>query len=423
MKQTYQILVLLLFSISGVGQSQSLQEQLDSLMSSRDYRSAAKIADSLIGLNPQDLQALYQGGIAWSSLFKFDKAGELFRKADSLAPGNKAVLSNLADCYFETVRLKLSESTVRQIIEIDSLDPSPWIQLSKIMVRQGRIPEAMVIYNRLWQTDSSNLWYPRQISMMLVRNENYKEASQLLEYLVEKDSSDIESFLRLGQSYLRLNPTGKVPFLDKAIRQDSTVGLLYRYRGGLSLFEGDFSKAEKDFLKACSLGDSSAFTMRHLGISQFHSSKYELALSAFQKTVELDSTDAQAWYYLGFCYKWTQDIPKAIECLERALKISIPPFTAGIFSGLGQFYSLTRDFNQAIEYYEKSLEFNPDDPVPHAQIGLLLEESFGDRNKAKEHYEIFLKEYKGPDLNMVRYVQSRVQAINERLFMEGNLKK
>jgi tetratricopeptide (TPR) repeat protein len=423
MKSLFQFLILCLFPFTVLAQPDPAKARLAELISARDFRAAAQLADSLTGLNPNDFIALYQGGIAWSNLLKFDKAAVMFQRADSISPDNKAVLSNLADCYFESIRLKEAEAVVNRIILMDSLDTSPWIQLSKIMVRQGRIPQAIAVYSRLWQADSANLWYPRQISMMLVRNENYKEACQLLEYIVDKDSSDIESYLRLGQSYLRLNPTGKVPYLDKAIRQDSTISLLYRYRGGLSLFEGDFVRAEKDFVKAASLGDSSAFTMRHLGISQFHLSKYEPALAAFSATVKIDSTDAQAWYYLGFCYKWTQDVTMAIQCLERALKISIPPFTAGIFSGLGQFHSLSRDFKKAIEYYEKSLEFNPDDPVPHAQIGLLLEESFGDRTVAKQHYETFLKQYKGPDLNLVRYVESRIQAINERLFMEGNLKK
>jgi tetratricopeptide (TPR) repeat protein len=241
--------------------------------------------------------------------------------------------------------------------------------------------------------------------------------------VADSDSSDIETYLRLGQSYLKMNVKGKIPVLDKAIRQDSTEALLFRFRGGLNLMEGFFPEAEKDLAQAAALGDTSVFTLRHLGLSQYYQSRYEQALESFSMTVRLDSLDAEAWYYLGFCHKWNQDIPRAIECMNRALSVAIPPFTGGIYSGLGQMYSLSRDFDNAIYNYEKALEFNPTDPLPYAEIGLLIEESFGDREKAKENYERFLAEYSGNDINIVLYVKSRIEAINEKLFMEGKLKK
>lgn len=423
MKYIAIILLILLLPLAGRSQDQSGAGRLEGLIAARDYRQAARIADSLLSAGAADFNSCYFGGLALSNLLDFRKAELLFKKADSIEPGNKAVLFNLSDCYYEMARLPEAEHTIGMIIRNDSTDPAAWIQMAKIKTRQGNSGEAVDIYNRLWQADSSNLWFPRQISNILIRNEQYREACPYLEFLTEKDSSDMESFIRLGQAYLRLGQNGKLPVLDKAIRQDSTVMLLYRFRGGLCLQEGYFPDAETDFQKAISLGDSSAFTFRHLGLSQFYLSRYDRALGSFLATIRLDSTDVQAWYYLGFCYKWNQDVPKAIECLKHAAKIAIPPFTAGIFAGLGQFYSLGRDFQAAILNYEKALEFNPDDPTPHAQLGLLIEESNGNRKQAKDHYEKFLKAYKGDDQNLVRYVENRIQVINERLFMEGNLKK
>ena len=396
---------------------------LSDQLANKDFRSAISIADSLISSGTQDYKAFYLAGLAYGSLMKFDQARMLLMRADSLNPNQKPVLSNLSDCCYELSKLSEAEKITSSLISLDSTDPAGWLQLARIYVRQGKQMQAIQIYRSLWQSDSLNLWFPRQIGNLLIRNDRYQEAVPVLELVVESDSSDIESYVRLGLGYLKLGLVDKTTVLDKAIRQDSMVPLLYQYRGGLHLTSGVSSLAEADFQKAVNLGDSSAFTLRHLGISQFQQSKYDQALNAFAATVKLDSTDVQAWYYLGFCYKWNQDLAKAIEYLQLAVKIAIPPFTAGIFPGLGQFYSLNRDFKTATEYYEKALEFNPADPVPYAQIGLLIEESFGDRAKAKEYYERFIKEYKGMDRNLVRYVNGRITAINERLFMEGKLKK
>lgn len=407
-----------------VGQNENPDlSKLSRFIESQNYYRAATFADSLFQSGSGDYEAFYLAGIANSRLNRFGRAAEYLRKADSIQPGSRQVMSNLAECYAETARPAEAENLLHRLISQDSTDPAPFIALSGLMVRQGRVEEAMKTYGRLWEADSTNLWYPRQISALLIRSENYRTAIPLLEQITEADSSDIESYLRLGQACININLTNRIPLLDKAIRQDSTNPFLYRYRGGLFLADGFPSKAENDLLKAALLGDSSAFTLRHLGLARFQLSKYELALIDFHETLVIDSTDVQALYYLAFCHKWTQNIPEAIRCMEKAAKMAIPPFTAGIFAGLGQFYSLSRDFPTALRNYEKALEFNPEDPVPHAQIGLLIEESFGDRTVAKDHYEQFLRSYRGPDLNLIRYVEGRIQAINERLFMEGKLKK
>jgi len=417
-------IILVFSSVVTLAQYQATQK--DSLLQSisdQDYTKGVLIADSLIRLNPDNPDLYYLSGLCYRNLMKFGPAADHFRLSDSLAPGNKRVLANLADSYYELARLDEAEKTARLMVSLDSLDPVGWIQLGKIYVRMSRPFTAIEIYNRLSLSDSLNLWYPRQIANLLLREERLQDAMGYLLFLAEADSSDIENYLRIGQTAMRMGARGLVPVMDKAVRQDSTEALLYRYRGGLQLAEGEFASAEEDLLKAISLGDTSVYAYRYLGMSQYSQSAYGRALQSLEKTVAKDSADAQSWYYLGFCYKWNLNIPKAIECLNKALKTAIPEFAGSVYSGLGQMYSLRRDTKQAMICYEKALEYNPSDPAPMAQIGLLIEESMGDREKAKEYYENFLKAYRGTDRNLVSYLKSRIQTINEKLFMEGKLKK
>jgi tetratricopeptide (TPR) repeat protein len=241
--------------------------------------------------------------------------------------------------------------------------------------------------------------------------------------VVETDSSDQGSYLRLGQAYLYLKAYDKYPVLDQAIRQDSMQPVLHRYRGGLWLGAGIFDLAEADLKKALELGDTTAFTCRHLGLSQFQLTKYDEALVAFEQTVRLDSLDTEAWYYLGYCYKWTENLPRAIECMNKALAIAIPPSTGDIYNGLGLFYNLQRDLKMAMRYYEKALEYNPGNAYPLSQLGLLVEQTTRDQEAAKRYYERFLEEYQGADRHLVDYVKDRIRIINEKLFMEGKLTK
>jgi tetratricopeptide (TPR) repeat protein len=414
----------LIIGLAFIGQLQAQStDDLSRLILDKNFAEAVAKGNEFLSKDSLNPQLYYFLGLAYSNLMKFDQACSSFEKADQLRPGNKSLILNLADCYCETADISAAEILISNLLKTDSADPVVWLELARIYQRQSKVDEAAQIYRRLWFLDSLNIWYPRQLGGLMIRNERYTEAAFFFETVVDQDSSDQLSYLRLGQAYIKLKAFEKIPVLDKALRQDSTQPLLHRYRGGLWFGTGNFKQAENDLKTACELGDSSAFTFRHLGISQFQQSKYQEALETLTQAVRVDSLDTESWYYLGFCYKWTEDLTQAIACLDRALNIAIPPSTGSIYSGLGLFYNLKRELKTAKVYYEKALEYNPQDAYPLSQIGLLIEQTTRDKELAKKYYERFLKDYTGSDRNLIDYVKDRLQLINEQLFMEGKLKK
>lgn len=400
-----------------------ITEELSALVFNKKFREAIDLGSAELSRDSMNPQVYYYLGLAFSNLKQYKNACEVFEKANAIAPGNKSLLLNLADCYYETADIPVAEIILKDLIREDSSDTYVWLQLAQLYQRQAKADEAGLIYQKLWSEDSTNIWYPRQMGYILMRSERYQEAVPFLELVVEADSSDQGSYLRLGQAYIILKAIDRIPVLDKAIRQDSLQPQLHRYRGGLWLGFGKFKLAEYDLKIALELGDTTAFTCRHLGISQFQQSKYDEALVSFTKAVELDSLDTESWYNLGFCYKWAEDLPKAIECMNRALKIAIAPSTGSIYSGLGLFYNLQRDLKTAMKYYEKAAEYNPADAYPYSQLGLLVEQTSRDMELAKRYYERFIREYTGDDKILTDYINDRIRIINEKLFMEGKIKK
>ena len=396
---------------------------LGQLLINKEFTSTVSKGRELLAGDSLDPQVHYCLGLAYSNLRQYRQACMHLEKANQLQPGNRSLILNLAEAYCEVADLAAAEVLVKDLVKSDTTDLFSWIELAQILQRESRTDEAAAVYLRLWRSDSSNIWYPRQIGMLLARNERYKEAVPFLEFVVQGDSTDQTSFLRLGQAYVILKDTSKIPVLDKAIRQDSMQPQLHRYRGGLFMGAGKYRQAEEDLKKALELGDTTVFTCRHLGITQYQLSKYAEALWALDRTVKIDSLNTEAWYYLGFSYKWTGDIPKGIECLNRALRIAVPVSVANIYSGLGLFYQLRNEYNPAMTFYQKAVEYNPADPVPYAQLGVLVELTAGRKELAKGYYERFLREYAGSDQSLVKYAEYRLQMINEKLFMEGKLKK
>jgi superkiller protein 3 len=398
-----------------------IPDELTRLIMNKDFNAAIRLGNLQLAEDSLNPQVHYYLGLAYSNLKQFRKAAAAFERSNSLMPGNRSLILNLSEVYCELADAGAAEILVSDLVKTDSTDILAWLELAQVYQRMSKTDEAVRIYQALWSADSSNIWYPRQIGMMLARNERYRQALPFLEYVVESDSSDLATYIRLGQAYVYLKADDKIPVLDKAIRQDSSEPLLFRYRGGLFLGANRFPESESDLTMAFELGDSSSFVSRHLGISQFHQSKYQDALQSFSRTVKIDSLDTEAWYYLGYCYKWTENIPRGIECMEHALRLAIPPSTGSIYSGLGLFHNLKGDFKTALIYYGKAIEYNPSDVYPYSQMGVLIEQTSGEKELAKKYYERFLKDYSGSDQTLITYVRYRLQMINEKLFMEGKL--
>ncbi len=86
---------------------------------------------------------------------------------------------------------------------------------------------------------------------------------------------------------------------------------------------------------------------------------YEEAIASLEKTLELNSKNANAYYYLGLAWQKLKNYSAANQIFERA--ISLIPEEAIILNGkAGLLYAL-KDYQKAIFIYHKLIETNPDD--------------------------------------------------------------
>ena len=298
---------------------------------------------------------------------------------------------------------------------------------AQALVKEGMFLEAISQYAKLHEKDSSNLAFIRQIGSLYSKIDSLDTAIGWYTKAVELDSTDISSYTHLGNLYVKAEKyeTG-LPVLNYAISIDSSNSWLFRFRGSLSIMGGNIREAESDFRTAIELGDSSAFSFRHLGLCLYRQAKYEEAFPVYQKNVELDPEDPKAWYYVAFCYKWKEDMENALRCMDKALSYSVTPGISSVYNGLAQFHAIRREYFDAMHFYERAYEWNEDDPVPLAQIGMLIEQTGGDKEEAKDYYNLYLDKsgnLQNPDKDLDNYIRNRLQVINEKLFFEGKLQK
>jgi len=84
--------------------------------------------------------------------------------------------------------------------------------------------------------------------------------------------------------------------------------------------------------------------------------RYEEALLPLQRSADLMPDDIHVWLALGWCYKRTGQLAKAIESLERAVKVDSSE--AILHYNLACYWSLARNRTLALHYLSRALEID-----------------------------------------------------------------
>jgi tetratricopeptide (TPR) repeat protein len=93
-----------------------------------------------------------------------------------------------------------------------------------------------------------------------------------------------------------------------------------------------------------------------LGATLREMHRYEEALLPLERGADLIPDDIHVWLALGWCYKRTGQLGKAIESLERAIRID--PSEAVLHYNLACYWSLARNRTLALRYLARALEID-----------------------------------------------------------------
>lgn len=148
-----------------------------------------------------------------------------------------------------------------------------------------------------------------------------------------------------------------------------------------------YRKAEECYQKAVEIDPENENAWYFMGRSCFHKLKEIKAIKCFKKAVEINPENGDAWYYIGSNAYYKGNYEEAIIACEKTVKLNPDRYDAWYYMGMayyhmgkmdraldcllkskgkrdawfyvGNIYNNKGDYENAIKYYEKELENDP----------------------------------------------------------------
>jgi tetratricopeptide (TPR) repeat protein len=123
------------------------------------------------------------------------------------------------------------------------------------------------------------------------------------------------------------------------------------------------------------------------GLNYSNQGEFELAISSYEKVIQIDENASVMWLYLGNAHADFNQYPKALNAYKRA--VSIDPNYTQAHHNVGWAYNELGRYQEAIDAYKKAIEIDP--KMARAYFGLgVVYENLGQSEDAIESYKVAL---------------------------------
>lgn len=287
-----------------------------------------------------------------------------------------------------------SQEAMQQLVElgyIEALDDDKMHQVEKAkreskyylarnILQGGKINEAIAILEQIY-SESGITRYGQRLAMAYLNAGQYNTAEDVLERLKQTVKDD---FLNSQEETKKSNPED--PFCNAEFEEPLLLDVL---EGLILLAQNKISQAIPILEKVQKLNPMSYDL--HLQIGRIFNTrrKYHLAERNFIKALAVDDTSAIAHHGLGFAYLRQDKLEPALDELLTAVDFNF--FLVQAHYHLGETLARLQNYEQAVEAFEVAIRLSPGMTKAHKWLLDIYKNKLKMEHKAQVH-EQFLKE-------------------------------
>lgn len=299
-------------------------------------------------------------------------------------------------------------------------------QLGEFYLHAGKFAEAVPLLQAAYRIDPNNAENEYSLAMALKANGEFASARDHVQKLSAKmNTADLHRLS--GELDEKLSdPLAAVREFEHAVREDASE-LNYFEWGSELLLHRAVWQAKDVFSAGAKTFPNSARMLTALGAALFAGALYDDAAQRLCEAADLSPSDAEPYLFLG---RIEIAAPNPLPCVEQKLRrfldqrpqdslanyfyamtllkqhgqatdlqtsklvenmltkaVSLDSKCAEAYMQLGVLESARRNYDKAIEYYNKAIEANPQFSEAHYRLGVVYTR-VGEKDKAKQEFQL-----------------------------------
>ncbi|HEY9154754.1 MAG TPA: fused MFS/spermidine synthase [Opitutaceae bacterium] len=224
------------------------------------YRSSRRIYERVLGLDPNNVEALNMLGCMCSESAEFTQAYEYFDRAVRLDPHFANAHYNLGNWFFRDGQLGRANDCYSEALRLDPENVEAEINLGSLKLQQGQVEDAIACYQKAIAMKPDSLDAAYNLALAFSRSGNRRQAMVYYEKALELKADD-PALLNEFAWQLATSPENTARNAPKALElaqranqlTDGSIPLVLRTLAAAYAGTGAYSEARENLQKAISL--------------------------------------------------------------------------------------------------------------------------------------------------------------------------
>jgi tetratricopeptide (TPR) repeat protein len=244
--------------------------------------------------------------------------------------------------------------------ELAPAESQSLLNLSKDLLKDRKYQEALVPAQKLYEAYPDNHIYIEQMADIYDQLHRYKEEAEFWERYRQHAPLPITACPEIGQAYQKAGMAKEAIAafewclsLDTA-NTDSIFSLAHSLERN-----GEFDRAAEIYSRGLRISPDNSDLLIGLARVQIHLDKISQAEETAIRVLKKMPDNTDALFVLGMAYYWDGDLVHAREYLENGVKKAAG--NSDFYILLGKIAEKEKKIPEAIQYYDKAVELNPED--------------------------------------------------------------
>jgi len=331
--------------------------------------------------NPKSARANTRIGVVYTRSRNLEGSEKAFSDAIAIDSNYSAAYRDRADLYFTFRKYEKARDSYQIYLQKADSTVASMTKYAYILFLSKDYATEITVINELMGMDSSNILLSRLQGYSLYEQKKYPEGLTYMENFFKK--SDKSKLLPLDYEYYgklmakaprdTVNKTNRdslaIVYLQKALELDSSKTELYSDMGDVYMRSKNYVLAQQAYQKKIdATKTASAIDYFSLGKSYYFNKEYNKADTAFLRVVELKPAASAGYLWRARSNSLNEEANNdtTFALFTKYLEIAVPDAKSPkneigeAYRFIGFYYVKKEDNSKAIESYNKSLEYDPE---------------------------------------------------------------